>query len=116
MLKLANGVLVIMALISGALLYALEHKTRGLEREIAVTKRAIADADEDIKLLGAEWSSLTRPERIQKLAAQNLQLAPAQADQYVSLNELQARIEDIRTRVKPDKEQDVIGDLLQKMQ
>jgi cell division protein FtsL len=116
MLKLVNGVLVIMALVAGSLLYALEHKTRGLEREIAATKRAIADTDEDIKLLGAEWSSLTRPERIQKLAAQNLQLGPAQAEQYVSLNELQARMEDIRTRAKPEKEQDVIGDLLQQMQ
>jgi cell division protein FtsL len=116
MLKIVNGVLVIMALVAGSLLYALEHKTRGLEREIAATKRAIADTDEDIKLLGAEWSSLTRPERIQKLATRNLQLAPAQADQYVSLNDLQARIEEIRARIKPDKEQDVIGDLLQKMQ
>jgi cell division protein FtsL len=116
MLKLANAILVIMVLVSGALLYALEYKTRGLERQIASAKRAITDTDEDIKLLGAEWSSLTRPERIQALAAQNLNLAPAEASQYVSLGELGARMEEIRANAKPVEGQDVLGDLLQKIQ
>lgn len=116
MLKLANGMLVLLVLMSGALLYALEYKTRGLEREIAVARRTISDTGEDIKLLGAEWSSLTRPERIQALVLQNLKLAPAQASQIVSLDELEMRMAEVRARAKPVEGQDVIGDLLQKMQ
>lgn len=116
MLKLANGMLVLMVLMSGALLYALEYKTRRLEREITVAGRTISDTGEDIKLLGAEWSSLTRPERIQALATQNLKLAPAQATQFVLPGELEVRMAEVRVRAKPVEEQDVIGDLLQKMQ
>lgn len=116
MLKITNAILVFMVLASGAMLYILEYETRGLERDITVTKRLIGDTEEDIKLLGAEWSSLTRPERIQALALRNLQLAPAEANQYVSLNELDARMDEMRAKAKPTKEQDVIGDLLQKMQ
>lgn len=116
MLKLVNGMLVLLVLMSGALLYGLEYKTRRLEREITVAKRTISDTGEDIKLLGAEWSSLTRPERIQALATQNLKLAPAQATQFVSPGELEVRMAEVRARAKPVEEQDVIGDLLQKMQ
>jgi cell division protein FtsL len=116
MLKLANGILVVLVLVCGALLYALEHRTRGLERQIAVARRAIADTDEDTKMLGAEWSSLTRPERIQALAARNLQLSPAQASQYVTFRELNMRANEIRANAVPAREQDIIGGLLEQLQ
>ena len=83
MLKFVNGILVIAVLVSASALYNLEHKTRGLERQIAKTKATINDNDEAIKLLNAEWSSLTRPERIQALAEQNLKMVPRKADQIV---------------------------------
>lgn len=116
MLRFANGLLVVLVLVSGTMLYAMEHKTRGLERQIKETERMLSDTEEDIKLLSAEWSSLTRPERIQALAAKHLKLAPAEATQYVTLNELEARMAEVRASAGTDVEKDVIGDLLKKMQ
>ncbi len=66
MLKILNAFLVMTVLVSGYMLYGLEHATRSQERSIAATQRKIDDTRETIKLLNAEWSSLTRPERIQK--------------------------------------------------
>jgi cell division protein FtsL len=116
MLKLANGALVIMVLISGGFLYAMEHNTRGLEREIKQSEAHIDSLEEDIKLLNAEWSSLTRPERIQMLAARHLQLAPAEAEQFTTLNQLAQRITEVRGKMQETAPTDAIGDLMKKMQ
>jgi cell division protein FtsL len=116
MLKLANGALVIMVLISGGFLYAMEHNTRGLEREIKHSNATIDALEEDIKLLNAEWSSLTRPERIQMLAARHLQLAPAEAEQFTTLDQLAQRITEVRGKMQETAPADAIGDLMKKMQ
>ena len=70
MFKLFNALLVFTVLVSGFVLYSLEHATRGVEREMARLTADIAKEQEAIKLLRAEWSSLTRPERLQRLAKQ----------------------------------------------
>ena len=116
MLKIFNGLLVVLALVSGSILYAMEHKTRGLEREIKITTANIDAVEEDIKLLNAEWSSLTRPERIQLLAAKHLQLVPAEAQQFTSLDGLTARIAEVRGKMQAEPPQDAIGELMKKMQ
>lgn len=116
MLKFINGILVVAVLISASALYSLEHKTRGLERQIAKTKSLINDDDEAIKLLNAEWSSLTRPERIQALAEQNLKMLPRKADQIVEVGELAQRIPAIAAVATPKQPADPIGDVLKKMQ
>ena len=116
MLKFINGILVVAVLISASALYSLEHKTRGLERQIAKTKSLINDDDEAIKLLNAEWSSLTRPERIQALAEQNLKMLPRKADQIVEAGELAQRIPAIAAVATPNQPADPIGDVLKKMQ
>jgi cell division protein FtsL len=116
MIKIANGALVVMVLVSGGFLYAMEHKTRGLEREIRNTAVDIDALEEDIKLLNAEWSSLTRPERIQMLAAKHLQMQPAEAQQFTSMDELALRISEVRGKMSETAPADPIGDLMKKMQ
>lgn len=116
MLKIVNAFLVMAVLVSGYALYTLEHATRSEERSIAMTKRKIDEARESVKLLKAEWSSLTRPERIQKLAEQNLQLEPTRAQQFVSLDDLMTKVP-ATVPVKLEEEgKDPIGDILKKMQ
>lgn len=114
--KLFNAVLVLAVLISGFLLYSLEHATRGLERQIAGLERRISDSKENIKLLSAEWSSLTRPDRLQRLAEDHLHLQSIKAQQMVGSN-------DIGQLVPPEpiikleaQDKDPIGDILKKMQ
>ena len=90
--KLLNFMLVVTLLISGFVLYSLEHETRGLERDIASQKRGIAEETENMRLLNAEWSSLTRPDRLRALAEQHLGLSTLKARQIVKLEEIGSKV------------------------
>ncbi len=114
--KLFNALLVVAVLISGFMLYSLEHATRGLEREIAGLRGQISDSKENIKLLSAEWSSLTRPDRIQRLAEQHLQLETIKAQQLVGLGELGQRVPPEPIIKLEAQDKDPIGDILKMMQ
>jgi cell division protein FtsL len=115
MLKFANIGFVLATLGTASTLYSLEHNTRGLERQIAKTKSLIADDVEAIKLLNAEWSSLTRPERIQQLAEQHLGMKRIEPDQYVTSDELAVRLGALAKAQEP-KSKGSIEDLMKKMQ
>ncbi|MCA3555582.1 hypothetical protein [Aestuariivirga sp.] len=86
--KLLNLMLVTAVLVSGFILYSLEHETRGLEREAASYQRGINEEIENMRLLNAEWSSLIRPDRIRTLAERFLGLSTLQARQIVKLDEI----------------------------
>ena len=111
-LRLVNGVLVMGLLVSAYFLYALEHKTRSAEREIVLLGAQIGDERENIKLLTAEWSMLTRPERIEHLAAKHLKLGVVGPLQRISESEIDARVpaEPIIAPGTPGTDQ--IGDML----
>lgn len=115
MLKIANFTLVLATLGTASVLYSHEHATRGSERELAREKAAIVDTAEAIKLLKAEWSSLTRPERIQLLAQTQLGMKPMSPDQFVTDAELSARL-DALTTSSTTKPANPIDDVLKKMQ
>jgi cell division protein FtsL len=115
MLKYANVTLVLLSLGTASMLYNLEHTTRGEERTIAKATAQMVDTAEAIKLLKAEWSSLTRPDRIQQLAEQNLGMKQLDADQIITATELPARLETLTQTEKP-KGKGTIDDLMKKMQ
>jgi cell division protein FtsL len=116
MLRAFNACLVLAVLASAYVLYSLEHSIRGMERQIARTDAAIANEKEMIGLLNAEWSSLVRPERLQRLAEQHLKLKRISPDQFVKINELAARIP-AEPPVKLEEEgKDAIGDILKAME
>ncbi|HMT15301.1 MAG TPA: hypothetical protein PKE19_11170 [Aestuariivirga sp.] len=116
MVKLVNALLVFAVLVSAAFLYGLEHRTRGAEKIIAGLKRDIAEEGEAMKLLKAEWASLIRPDRLQKLAEANGKLKPAMVDQYVSLNELMNRLPDAPVKPPEARSDDPIGAILKEME
>jgi cell division protein FtsL len=115
MLKIANFTLVLGTLGMASVLYSHEHATRGSERQLAREKMAIVDTAEAIKLLKAEWSSLTRPERIQLLAQTQLGMRPISPDQYVTEAELASRL-DALTLTTGSAPANPIDDVLKKMQ
>mgnify|MGYP003498107088 FL=1 len=114
--KFFNACLMLVVLVSGFILYSLEHSTRGLERNIAKLERGISEERESIKVLGAEWSSLTRPDRLQKLAQENLKLQTVTASQFISEGELVERVPAEPIVMLEEKGKDVIGDILKEMQ
>ena len=114
--KLLNLMLVAAVLVSGFILYSLEHTTRGLEREIARYERGIEEETENMRLLNAEWSSLTRPDRLRALAAQHLGLSTLKARQIVKLEEIGARVP-AEPVIKLEAEgSDPIGAIIDQMQ
>jgi cell division protein FtsL len=116
LLRFLNACLVITALVSAFILYSLEHATRRTEREIAKAQAQIAQDRETIKLLTAEWSNLTRPERLQQLAEHYLDLKKITADQFIAERDIAARVP-AEPQVKlEEKGKDTIGDILKKMQ
>jgi len=92
LLRLLNVVLVIGVLATGFALYTLEHRTRSVEREIARVDASIESEYEFIGLLNAEWSMLTRPQRLEQLARDHLNLGPVFPDQLVGLDALSANL------------------------
>ena len=116
MLRAFNACLVVAVLCSAYVLYSLEHSIRGIERQILRSNAAIANEKETIGLLNAEWSSLIRPERLQRLSEQYLKLKRISPEQFVKLNELAARIPDEPPVKLEEQGKDAIGDILKAME
>ena len=114
--KLLNAILVLTVLISGFVLYTLEHETRGLERQMTKLDKGIAGEREDIKFLNAEWSSLTRPDRLKQLAQQHLGLEVLKPRQIVKPEDLAVRVP-AEPIIKLEADgSDPIGAIIDKMQ
>jgi len=114
--KFLNFVMVVTLLVSGFILYSMEHTTRGLEREIAKYERDIDEETENMRLLNAEWSSLTRPDRLRALAAQHLGLSTLQAKQIVKLDEIGQKVPAEPVIKLEAQGSDPIGAIIDKMQ
>jgi cell division protein FtsL len=114
--KFLNAILVVTLLVSGFVLYSLEHSTRGIERRIAKLERGISEEIESTKFLNAEWSSLTRPDRLKALAEQHLGLKTLEAKQIVRIEELGQKVP-AEPIIKLEADgSDPIGAIIDKMQ
>ena len=116
MFKVFNAMLVCAVLASAFVLYSLEHSTRGLERSIAKTEKKIIDEQERIKLLNAEWASLTKPNRIQKIAEEQLHLQTLKAQQFIVPSEIASKVPSSPPIKLEAQTSDAIGDMLEKLQ
>jgi cell division protein FtsL len=115
MFRLFNALIVLGLLVTSYFIYKLEHATRSGERAIARLETLIEQERESYDLLTAEWSLLTRPDRIQHLAEKHLHLEVLAPEQMIGPAELHTRL---TTRVPgPDADPaDPIGDVLKEME
>lgn len=65
-------------------LYHVKYSVDHMERLGLNLKAKIAEEQAAIRILDAEWSSLNRPDRLQKLSSRYLELAPLEVVQVVS--------------------------------
>jgi hypothetical protein len=72
------------------LIYDMKFETRRLEDRAAQLERAIEDEKDNIALMRAEWSHVSRPDKIETLARDVLKLEPAKAEQMISQADFQA--------------------------
>ncbi len=113
--KFLNFILVVTLLITGFVLYSHEHTTRGLERQIAKYQRDIDEETENLRLLNAEWSSLTRPDRLRALAEKYLGLSTLKARQIVKLDEIVQKVPPEPVIKLEAEGSDPIGAIIDKM-
>lgn len=66
------------------LIYDLKIETRRLESRAAQLERAIQEEKDNVALMRAEWSHVSRPDRIETLARETLGLGPAKPDQILT--------------------------------
>jgi cell division protein FtsL len=81
----------VLALVSAVAAFTLKYEVRDLETQLASLERQISDSRESAHVLRAEWSYLSRPERLAELAARYLDLAPMGTDQMGTLIDVPLR-------------------------
>jgi cell division protein FtsL len=116
MLRFCNAVLVVGVLVAAYFIYALEHQRRDGERRIAQLELRIGEERETQKLLTAEWSLLTRPDRIEHLAKKHLKLAPLDPPQLIGESDLALRVPQDPIVVPGTLGTDPIGDVLEALE
>ncbi|MGA8170959.1 MAG: hypothetical protein WB816_09045 [Methylocystis sp.] len=91
MLRFLN-IAAIMALVGSAIYaYSIKYQTSYRAEQIAKTKIEIKSEHDAIAVLRAEWSFMTRPERVQQLADRYLDLQPLTVDKIVTARALPER-------------------------
>ncbi|RIA47752.1 cell division protein FtsL [Dichotomicrobium thermohalophilum] len=66
------------------LIYQQKHETRELEARAAELSREISEQTRALAVLRAEWTYLTRPERLEKIARERMGLEPVKPEQIKS--------------------------------
>ena len=84
MLRFLNIIAVLLAGACAFFLYSMKFETRMLEKKTAALAKTVKDERRSIAVLKAEWSHLTRPERIERLARKHLGLKPLKASQILT--------------------------------
>jgi len=70
------------------LIYQQKHETRQLEARAGELSREIAEQTRALAVLRAEWTYLTRPERLEKIARDQMGLVPVKPGQIKTFAEI----------------------------
>jgi cell division protein FtsL len=95
MIRFANIVAIVVVIGAGVGLYQLKYTTEQVQEEVRRLEAQIASDEAAIKVLKAEWTYLSRPERLERLSERYLALRPT-ASAQVARN-----LEDIPFRSDP---------------
>ena len=76
----------------GVGLFFVKHQVQALEDRLVSVNREIAANRETIHVLTAEWSHLTRPDRLEDLGRRLLALEPVTREQTIDISELPERL------------------------
>jgi cell division protein FtsL len=90
-MRLNLVILVAVLLGLGAAVYRVADRVQTHERRIERLDRKIADESEAVRVLSAEWTVLTTPERLETLAVKHLKLEPMDGRQYIALGAVPMR-------------------------
>ena len=76
-----------------AVLFTLKHQVQALEKELVELNGGIAKEESAVRVLRAEFDVLTDAERLKRLSARHLDLAPLEPEQMASFSRLRQLLE-----------------------
>lgn len=79
------------ALILGIINYTVKQRVMSFEHSLIYVQSDIRKTEESLQLLGAEWSYLNEPGRLQLLVEAHLGAAPLKGTQLVSYEQIPSR-------------------------
>lgn len=81
--RISNLLSLMLATFFGVLLFWTSQKVQIKEDELASVKKELAHEQETLRVLSVEWDYLNRPQRLEKLAAEQLGMEPAGGKEMV---------------------------------
>ncbi len=95
--------LLVFALVSAFGVYGVKYKVQALKAQTMQAERSLRDEKRNLHVLAAEWTFLTRPERLQRLSEKYLALQAATPRQLADLETLKLQgAREIAETAKPD--------------
>jgi cell division protein FtsL len=91
MIRLGTALWLIAVCTVGWGMFQVKYEVMQLEDQLARVNKQIADGNEAIRVLNAEWSLLTQPARLDQLAKRYLNLQPIGTQQLVRLDQVPLR-------------------------
>lgn len=98
-----NLLAVVIIVAAGVALYQLKYRTQRLQEEVRGLQSQIIADTEALKVLNAEWTYLSRPERLESLGSRYLALQPMNAKQVIaSIDDVPMRADKTMTLAQVD--------------
>jgi len=80
MFKISGLLCLAVAIVAGTLLFHTSQSVQNAEQNLTEARNNVATEKESLRILTAEWDYLNRPERLEKLTLQNLDMDEARAE------------------------------------
>ena len=80
-----------LAIFCGGLLFTTSQKVTSGQTRLVALEKNLRREEESIRVLQAEWSYLNRPDRLEQLAREHLELTPLQGRQFARLSDIPTR-------------------------
>ena len=84
-------VFTLIALVLGIVNYTVKQRVISIEQSLILAQSDLRKTEESLQLLGAEWSYLNEPSRLQMLVETHLGAIPLKGTQLVSYEQLPSR-------------------------
>ena len=88
MMRIATVLWAVLAAIAGTSLFMLKYEVQAQEQRLSVLHKDIAETEESIHVLKAEWSYLNEPLRLREETERNLGMHPLKPGQIASIDSL----------------------------
>lgn len=90
MFRLSGMLCLVLAVVCGSLLFKTSQSVQRAEQDLKAVKGSLAFEMETLRVLSAEWDYLNRPERLERLTLENLDMDEVQAEKVNFIVEAEA--------------------------